>query len=89
MIEAPAVVAGFDDVAMVGNTVEQCGGHLGVAKDGRPLAKGEVRGDDDGGLLVELADQMDGGGLENSPGNCFPDGGEGIKLEWADPDHLE
>jgi len=39
MFEAPAVVAGFDDVAMVGNTVEQCGGHLGVAKDGRPDAE--------------------------------------------------
>lgn len=37
MFEAPAVVAGFDDVAMVGNAVEQRGGHLGVAKDGRPL----------------------------------------------------
>ncbi len=32
---------------------------FGVAKDGRPLAKGEVRGDDDGGLLVELADEVE------------------------------
>ena len=53
MLEAPAVVAGLDDVAVVGNAVEQRGGHLGVAEDGRPLAKGEVRRDDDRGALVE------------------------------------
>jgi hypothetical protein len=30
--EAPAVVAGFDDVAVVDQTTEQRGGHLGVAE---------------------------------------------------------
>ena len=41
--EAPAAVAGLDDVAMVSNAVEQRSGRLGVAEDGRPLAKGEAR----------------------------------------------
>ena len=59
MLESPAVVAGLDDVAVVGNAVEQRGGHLGVAKDGRPLTEGQVRGDDDRGLLIELADEME------------------------------
>lgn len=59
VLEAPAVVAGFDDVAMVGNAVEQRGRHLGVTEDGWPLAKGEVGGDDDRGALVELADEME------------------------------
>ena len=32
MLEPPALVAGLHDVAVVGQPVEQCGGHLGVAK---------------------------------------------------------
>lgn len=32
---------------------------LGVAEGGRPFAEGEVRGDDDGALLVEPADQVE------------------------------
>jgi hypothetical protein len=31
-LEAPAVIAGFNDVAMVGQAIEQRGGHLGVAE---------------------------------------------------------
>jgi hypothetical protein len=31
-LNAPAFVAGFDDIAMVGEAVEQRGGHLGIAK---------------------------------------------------------
>jgi hypothetical protein len=55
VLESPAFVAGLDDVAMVGEAVEERGGHLRIAEDGRPFAEGEVGGDDDGGLLVELA----------------------------------
>ena len=51
--EAPALVAGLQDFAVVGESVEKRGGHLGVAEDARPFAEGEVGGDDDGGLLVE------------------------------------
>jgi hypothetical protein len=40
--------------------IEQRRRHLGIAEDGGPFAKGEVGGDDDGGLLVEPADQMEG-----------------------------
>ena len=58
-LEAPTFVAGLDDVAVMGEAVEERGGHLGVAEDGRPFAEGEVRGDDDGALLVELADQVE------------------------------
>jgi hypothetical protein len=53
------VVAGFDDVAVVGEPAEQRRGHLGVAEDGRPLAEGQVGGNDHRGLLVELADQVE------------------------------
>ena len=58
VLEAPALVAGLDDVAMMGQPIEQGRGHLGVAEDARPLAEVEVGGDDHRGLLVEMADQM-------------------------------
>jgi len=44
---------------MMGKPVEQRRGHLGVAEDGGPLAEGQIGGDDDGGLLVELAGEME------------------------------
>jgi glyoxylase-like metal-dependent hydrolase (beta-lactamase superfamily II) len=37
-LEAPAIVAGLDDVAVVAEPVEERIGHLGVAEDGRPFA---------------------------------------------------
>ena len=58
-LEAPALVAGLDDVAVVGEAVEERGRHLGVAEDGGPFAEVEVRRDDDRGALVEAADQVE------------------------------
>lgn len=46
VFEAPAVIAGLDNVAVMGEPVEQRRGHLGIAKDARPFAEGEVGGDD-------------------------------------------
>jgi len=43
----------------MGEAVEERGRHLGVAEHARPLAEGEVGGDDDRGLLVEPADQVE------------------------------
>src|ERR1700730_8270120 len=43
----------------MGQAVEQRGGHLGVAEDRGPLAEGEVGSDDNRGLLIEAADQME------------------------------
>lgn len=59
VLETPALVSGLDDVAVVDETIEGRGGHLGVVEDARPLAEGEVRGDDDRGLLVEPADEVE------------------------------
>ena len=57
--ESPAVVAGLDNVAVVGQTVEQRSGHLGVAEHAGPFAEGEIGGDDDGRALVEPADETE------------------------------
>jgi hypothetical protein len=42
VLEAPAVVAGLDDVAVMGEPVEQRGRHLGVTKHGRPFGKARL-----------------------------------------------
>ena len=47
--EAPAVIAGLDDIAMVGQAIEQRGGHRGIAEHVGPFAEGEVGGDNDRG----------------------------------------
>ena len=39
--------------------VEERGGHLGVAEHARPLAKGEIGGNEDRGALVEPADEVE------------------------------
>ena len=44
---------------MVGEPVEQGCGHLGIAKDGAPLAEAQVGGDGHAGALVELAEQVE------------------------------
>ena len=44
---------------MMGETIEERGRHLGVAEHARPLAEGKIGGDDDRGLLVEPADQVE------------------------------
>ena len=59
VLEAPGLVAGFDDLAVMGQAVQERGGHLGIAKDRRPFAEGEVGGDDDRGAFVELADEVE------------------------------
>jgi hypothetical protein len=70
VLEAPALVAGLDDVAVVRRSRSAvvipafAGTGLGIAEDVGPFAEGEVgRGPgldpDDGGLLVELADQVE------------------------------
>ena len=59
VFEAPAFVAGLDDIAVVGEPVEQGRGHFGVAKDIRPFAEGEIGGDDDRSALIEATDQVE------------------------------
>lgn len=40
VLEAPAFVAGFYDVAVVGQPIEQSRCHFGVAEDAGPFAEG-------------------------------------------------
>jgi hypothetical protein len=52
------VVTGFDEVAVVGEAVEERGGHFGVAEDLDPDGEEEVGGDDEAGALVAVVDQV-------------------------------
>ena len=45
VLEAPAVVAGLDDVAVVGEPIEHGGCHFGVAEHLRPIGEGQIGGD--------------------------------------------
>ena len=40
--KAPAFVAGFDDLAVVGEPVEQCSCHLGIAEDAGPFPQARL-----------------------------------------------
>ena len=60
--------------------IEQGGRHLGIAKHAGPLAEGEVRGDDDGRALVQLADEVE---QELSTGL-----GEGQIAEFVEDDDI-
>src|SRR5271165_932197 len=58
VLEAPALVPGLDDVAVMGEAIEQRRCHLWVSEHARPFAEGEIGGDQDRGALVEPADEV-------------------------------
>jgi len=43
----------------MGETIEESGGHLGIAKDARPFTEGEIGADDYRSALIEAADEME------------------------------
>ena len=51
VFEAPARIAGLDDLAVMREPIQKRGGHLGVVKDRGPFAEGQVGCDDHRGLL--------------------------------------
>lgn len=60
VLGAGAVVSGFKDVAMMGKLVQQRCGHFGIAENAGPFADAQVRGCDNAGAPVELAQQVEG-----------------------------
>ncbi len=59
MAEAPGLVAGFHDVAVMGEPVQQSGGHLGIDEHAAPLAETQVGRDHHAGALIEFREQME------------------------------
>ena len=58
-LEAEAVVAGFDDMAVMRQAIEQCGRHFRIAEHAGPFTEAEVRRDRHAGALIELAEQVE------------------------------
>src|SRR5690554_2113548 len=58
-LEPVAVVSGLQNVAAVGEAIEERCGHFGIAEDASPFTEAEVGGDDDTGALVELAEKVE------------------------------
>src|SRR5271166_7206583 len=81
VFEAPAVVSGLYDVAVMGEAVEQRGRHLRIAEHARPFAEGEVGRDDDRGSLIKTADQVE----QQLPAGL----GEGEIAELVEDDEVE
>jgi hypothetical protein len=42
VLEAPGLVSGFDNLAVMGQTVEERSRHLGVTEHRRPFSKSQV-----------------------------------------------
>src|SRR5271170_240787 len=88
VLETEAVVSGFENVAAVGETVEQRGCHLGVAEHGGPLAEAKISRDDDAGALVELAQQIEeqrpAGGAERQVAKLVEDDEIGVSEPGRD-----
>src|SRR6202140_874630 len=59
VLEAPTVVAGLDDVAMMRQAIQHGGGHPGVAEYLRPIGKSQIGGDQQRRVFVQLADQVE------------------------------
>ena len=57
--EAEAFGSGFDDVRPVGDAIQKRLAEPGVGYHLSPFGKGQVRGQDDGGLLGSLGDDLE------------------------------
>jgi hypothetical protein len=58
LLEAERLIAGFDDVAVMGQSIQQSGGQLGVDKHAAPFRERQIGGNDDAGSLVEFGKQV-------------------------------
>jgi hypothetical protein len=59
VLEAEAVVSGFENVAAVGEAIQQRRRHFRVAEHGGSFAEAQVRRNDEAGPLIEFAQQME------------------------------
>jgi hypothetical protein len=59
VLQAVALVTGLDAMAMMGQAVKQCVGHLGAPEHAGPLREAQVGDDDQAGALLEFADQLE------------------------------
>ena len=56
--DAPAFVSGLEEVALVGETIEQRCGHVQTAENVWPFPKEDVGGDENRGAFIKTADAL-------------------------------
>ena len=59
VLEASAVIIGFDDLAVLCKAVDESAGHHGITKDAWSFTKREIGGDINRRSLVEAVNQME------------------------------
>ena len=59
MFEAVAVIAGFNDMAVMSESVEQSRGHLFINKYMAPFGEAQISRHDDTGFFIQLTDQVE------------------------------
>jgi hypothetical protein len=59
LLKSIGIVAGFQNIAVMRNSIQQRGRHLGVAEDLDPFPKIEDVGNDQRGFLIKMADQLE------------------------------
>lgn len=59
LLEAIRLVAGFYDIAVVGQPIQQGRGHLGVDEHARPFSETEICRDHHAGMLVQFGEQVE------------------------------
>lgn len=52
VLEAVRIVAGFDDVAMINEPIEESSRHFFISKEIGPFREGEIGGDDQAGVFM-------------------------------------
>ena len=58
MSDAPAVARERKDLATVSETIQESGGENGIAHDVGPTIKAFVGSNDDGGIFIEVGDEL-------------------------------
>jgi hypothetical protein len=87
VFEAPAFIASFDDIAVMREPVEHGGCHFCMTKYLWPVCEGEIGCDDDRGVFVKLADQVEqelGTGLAKRQIAQFVDDDEVVAQQFFD-----
>src|ERR1700754_2820314 len=83
VFEAEAIVSGLQDMAVMGEAIEERGGHLGIAKDGGPFAEAKIGGDDDAGALIELGEQVEEQRATRGTEGRYPNSSRITRSEWT------
>ena len=59
LLEAPRLIACFNDMAVMGQSIQECRGHFDITKHLRPFGKAQVCRDCNTSMLIQLGQQVE------------------------------